>query len=217
VLRQSITKNSLILGGFAVLTAAILAFTFGATAEKISEQEKQAAQKALFEIIPQSQHDNNMLDDVYTLNEAQAKRLSLPTGTAIHLAYKDNAPVAAIIPSVTPQGYSGDIKLLVGVNIDGSIAGVRVLSHKETPGLGDKIDLNKSDWVLSFNGTSLNNPAQDAWTVKKEGGAFDQFTGATITPRAVVNQVEDTLVFFNQYKDSLFTTNLATNTGNAIP
>ncbi len=217
MLRQSITKNSLILGGFAVLTAAILAFTFGATAEKINEQEKRAAQKALFEIIPQNQHDNNMLESLYVLNEAQAKRLNLPTGTAIHLAYKNNVPVAAIIPSVTPEGYSGDIKLLVGVNFDGKVAGVRVLTHKETPGLGDKIDVNKSDWVLSFNGTSLTNPKQDAWTVKKEGGAFDQFTGATITPRAVVNQVEDTLVFFNQNKDALFDANFATNTGNTTP
>lgn len=204
MLGQSITKNSLILGGFAVCTAAVLALTFSATADKITEQEKRAAQKALFEIVPRRLHDNNMLEDTYTLNAQQAQTLNLPEGSAIHLAFKNNQPVAAIIPSVTPQGYSGDIKILVGVNIDGTVAGTRVLSHKETPGLGDKIDLNKSDWILTFDGKSLENPEKSAWTVKKEGGVFDQFTGATITPKAVVNQVEDTLVFFNQYKDNLF-------------
>ena len=97
---------------------------------------------------------------------------------------------------IIEQKSSGKINLIIGINRDGSLAGVRVLSHNETPGLGDKVDLKKSQWILGFNGKSLQNPTENLWTVKKDGGEFDQFTGATITPRAVVQQVRRTLEFF---------------------
>jgi electron transport complex protein RnfG len=112
--------------------------------------------------------------------------------------------VAAIIPVTAPDGYSGDIELIVGVNADGSIAGVRVLSHKETPGLGDKVDLRKSDWILGFNGRSLNNPELAGWAVRKDKGVFDQFTGATITPRAVVAATLRALQFADAHSKTLF-------------
>ena len=93
--------------------------------------------------------------------------------------------------------------MIIGINFDGSVAGVRVVEHKETPGLGDKVDLRKSDWILSFNGKSLSNPHPNAWNVKKENGEFDQFTGATITPRAVIHQIAKTLEYFKQDKERL--------------
>jgi len=108
------------------------------------------------------------------------------------------------LPTVAPDGYSGDIKLIVGINLDGTIAGVRALSHKETPGLGDKVDLRKSNWILNFNGRSLLQPSIEQWAVKKDGGTFDQFTGATITPRAVVKSVKKALLFFQQQRDVIF-------------
>lgn len=203
MLGKSITKNSVILGGFALVTAAILAFTFQATAERIASQEKRAAEKALLEIVPRERHDNDMLTDVLSFSAEQTRILGLKAGVDVHLATQNNALVAAIIPATAPDGYSGDIKIIVGVNLDGSVAGVRVLSHKETPGLGDKVDLNKSNWVLGFDGRSLTSPEKSKWKVQKDGGEFDQFTGATITPRAVVKRVKHVLDFFELNKAAL--------------
>jgi electron transport complex protein RnfG len=117
--------------------------------------------------------------------------------------------VAAIIPAITQDGYSGAISMIIGINFDGTVAGVRVVEHRETPGLGDKIDLKKSDWILGFNGKSLLNPQQSDWKVKKEGGDFDQFTGATITPRAVVNQILKSLQYFENDRERLLTISAA--------
>ncbi|NCC28094.1 MAG: RnfABCDGE type electron transport complex subunit G, partial [Gammaproteobacteria bacterium] len=105
---------------------------------------------------------------------------------------------------VVPDGYAGPIQLLVSVLRDGSVGGVRVLFHHETPGLGDKIEERKSDWVLSFDGKSLSNPTPERWAVKRDGGEFDQFTGATITPRAIVHAVKNTLIYVQQQGDALF-------------
>ena len=200
---QSMGKNSLLLAVFALITALILASTDRLTEDRIAESERLAAQKALFEIIPVERHNNDLLLDVQHIPKQYWASLGLESGGDIHIARLDGQPVAAIFPSITPEGYSGDIAMIVGVNFDGSVAGVRVVEHKETPGLGDKVDLRKSDWILSFNGKSLTNPPADAWNVKKEKGAFDQFTGATITPRAVIHQIAKTLQYFSQDKERL--------------
>jgi electron transport complex protein RnfG len=210
VLGKSITKNSMVLGVFAVVTAGILAFTFQLTASKIAAEERRAAQKALLEIVPLERHNNDMLNDTWPIPIALQKTLGKSDDNKIYIAKQNDAPVAVIIPVVAPDGYSGAIKLIVGINIDGTIAGVRVLAHKETPGLGDKIDLNKSPWILSFNGHSLEDPEPKKWAVKKDGGRFDQFTGATITPRAVVNRIKTTLEFFAEHRDEILAKSGAT-------
>ncbi|WP_086930113.1 electron transport complex subunit RsxG [Agarilytica rhodophyticola] len=204
MLGKSISKNSVILGGFALITAGVLATTFKATETKIAQAQKRAAQLALLEIVPLERHDNDMLDDTWPIPAKHAQQLGIATGEAIHIARKDGKPVAAIIPSTAPDGYSGAIKIIVGINTDGTIAGARALAHKETPGLGDKIDLNKDEWILGFNNKSLNDPVLAAWKVKKDGGEFDQFTGATITPRAVVNRIKQTLIYFQEHRDLIF-------------
>ena len=208
MLAQSISKNSFILGGFALFTAGVLALTFSATESRIEASEKRAAQKALLEIVTPDRLDNDILGDTWTIPAEIAKQLDLSEKSThvAHIAKKDGQPVAVIIPSVAPDGYSGDIKLIIGINLDGSIAGVRTLTHKETPGLGDKVDINKSDWILSFNNTSLSNPKVSKWGVKKDGGHFDQFTGATITSRAVVRQVKETLELYAEQKANIFAT-----------
>lgn len=203
MLVQSITRNSLLLSLFALVTAGALALTFASTKDKIAEQERKAAARALLEIIPISRHDNELLDTTWQIPESMWDGLGLSESEDIYIATQQNTPVAVIIPSVAPDGYSGDIRMLVGINIDGSIAGVRVLSHKETPGLGDKIDLNKSDWILDFDSLSLEQPAAEKWKVRKDGGDFDQFTGATITPRAVVKRVYETLTVFQEHQATI--------------
>jgi electron transport complex protein RnfG len=185
MLKQSITRNSWLLALFAVVTTLLISGTYLLTRERISEQKRLAEEKALLEIVPRDRHDNSMLDDVIPVG-SDAAGLGLTQDKRIYRARSGGEVIAAIIPVTAPDGYTGAIELIVGVNADGSIAGVRALSHKETPGLGDKVDIKKSDWILGFNGRSLDNPAPAGWAVKKDKGVFDQFTGATITPRAVV-------------------------------
>ena len=199
----SIRFNSLLLASFALITSLILATTDSLTKDRIAESERKAAQRALLEIIPIERHDNDLLMDVQPIPEKFWSVLGLKKGGDIHIASNSGQPVAAIIPSVTPDGYSGNINMIIGVNFDGTIAGVRVVEHRETPGLGDKVDLKKSDWILSFNGASLVNPQASGWDVKKNGGEFDQFTGATITPRAVIYQIAQVLEYFSEDSERL--------------
>ncbi|MFV0476407.1 MAG: electron transport complex subunit RsxG [Parahaliea sp.] len=199
----SITRNSLLLGLFAVLTTIMVSGTYLLTQDAIAKSQRQAEEKALLEIVPATRHSNNMLDDTL-IAVAADNGLGLHQDKPIYLARQGEQTVAVILPVLAPDGYSGDIELIVGVNRDGSIAGVRVLNHRETPGLGDKIDINKSDWIYSFNQHSLDNPAIEDWAVRKDGGKFDQFTGATITPRAVVAATRRALEYARDRHDELF-------------
>jgi len=209
-LSQSISRNAILLSAFALLTAGILASTHMLTKDRIAAAERKAAQKALIEIVASQplQHDNDLLEDTVKIDPQHWDALGLKQGGKIHIARHKESVIAYLIPAVAPDGYSGSIKLLLGVTPKGKISGVRVLAHKETPGLGDKVDLKKSDWVLSFNDRYLdsttNSPRNNvsSWAVKKDGGDFDQFTGATITPRAVVNQVKRALEVFAAMQES---------------
>jgi electron transport complex protein RnfG len=203
MLGQSITRNSLLLAAFAVVTTVLIAGTHLLTKDRIALEQRKAEEKALLEIVPADRHDNSMLDDTLPVGPS-ATGLGLKSDKQIYLAKKQGKVITAIIPLIAVDGYSGDIGLIIGVNADGSIAGVRVLSHKETPGLGDKVDLKKSDWVLGFNGRSLDNPQSAGWAVKKDKGVFDQFTGATITPRAVVGATHRALQYAQLKHDLLF-------------
>jgi len=207
MLTQSMARNAAILGAFALVTAATLAFTFSSTEERIKDQELNAAREALNEIVDHNRHDNDLLNSVWPVPTELLHELGLKENAAANIATKNGETVAVILPSTAPDGYSGDIKLLIGINADGSLAGVRALSHKETPGLGDKVDENKSDWIYSFEGRSLYNPEASRWSVKKDGGDFDQFTGATITPRAVVKRVKNTLSFYQKHKHLILADN----------
>lgn len=204
MLGSSITKNSLLLGAFALVTTALLAVTAQLTKERIAKSEREAQQKALFEIVPRNRHDNDLLTETIPVPQDAWAGLGLKSGGDIYVARHTNDTIAVIIPAVAPDGYSGDIRMIVGINADGSIAGVRILDHHETPGLGDKIELKKNSWILDFDGKSAQQPALPHWKVKKDGGDFDQFAGATITPRAVVNQVRRVLEFADSHRDQLF-------------
>ena len=203
MLGQSITRNSMLLALFAVATGLLLAGSYLLTKDRIAAEIRKAEEKALLQIFPREKHDNSMLDDTLPIGPG-ASALGLRSDKRIYLAKKSGQVVAAIIPATARDGYSGDIDLVVGVNSDGSVAGVRVLTHKETPGLGDKVDLAKSYWVLNFDGRSLDNPKPDGWAVKKDKGVFDAFTGATITPRAVVSATRRVLEYALENRTTLF-------------
>ena len=200
-LAQSIRRSAIGLGLFAIITGGTIALTQQLTEDWIAEQVARAEAAALYEIIPESEHDNRLLEDTITLPPGQ--RLGIEGPVTAWVARQDGEPTGLIFPAVAPDGYSGDIKLLVGVNLKGEVLGVRVTSHRETPGLGDRIELKKSNWILSFEGRSLDNPEPRNWNVKKNGGVFDQFTGATITPRAVVKAVQHTLIYFRKHRQEI--------------
>lgn len=193
--------GALILGLFAVVGTGLVALTHDGTAERIAENERQALLRSLHQIIPPDSHDNDIYTDIIQVHDPL---LGSEQPVNVYRARLGETPVAAVIASVAPDGYSGAIKLLVGINYDGTLSGVRVISHKETPGLGDAIEAERSDWILAFNGRSLGNPDQTRWKVKKDGGVFDQFSGATITPRAVVQAVYHTLRYYQTHREVLF-------------
>ncbi|GAA0851341.1 electron transport complex subunit RsxG [Marinobacter szutsaonensis] len=195
-LAQSIRRSAIGLGLFAIITGGSIAVTQALTAERIQEEAARAEARALFEIIPESQHDNDLLND--TVQLPASDRLATRGPVTVWVARRNGEPTGFIMPVVAPDGYSGDIRLLVGIDLKGTVLGVRVVSHRETPGLGDRIETKKSDWIYSFEGRSLDNPEPRNWNVKKNGGVFDQFTGATITPRAVVKAVQKSLIYFRQ-------------------
>lgn len=203
LLGQSITRNGLLLGLFALVTATVVAGTWQLTRDEIAEQKRRAEERALLEVVPSDLHDNRMLEDTLPL-PAATPGLGLRQDRQLWLARRDGKTTAVVVPVVARDGYSGDIELIVGVRADGRISGVRALSHRETPGLGDKVDPGKSDWIHSFRGRSLGNPPAEGWAVRKDGGVFDQFTGATITPRAVVAATRRALVFVQENRDRLF-------------
>ena len=194
--------SAVLLGLFAIVGTSMVAIIYGATEERIAANERAFLLKSLHILIPPEQHDNDLFNDVITVQDKELLGTAKPV--RVYRARRDKQPIAAIINAVAPDGYNGSIELLVAIRYDGTLAGVRVVKHKETPGLGDAIDASKSDWILGFNGRSLSNPDKKGWAVKRDGGIFDQFTGATISPRAVVNAVHRSLLYFSEHRDELF-------------
>jgi H+/Na+-translocating ferredoxin:NAD+ oxidoreductase subunit G len=200
--KNHILRVGLTLAAFAIAATSLVVLTEDTTHDKIIDEDRKTLLKAINAVITNDQYDNEILTD--TLILGSNKNLGTKKVSTVYRARKNGKPVAAVLTTIAPNGYNGKIKLLVGIAFDGSLTGVRVIQHKETPGLGDKIDLKKADWILNFTGRSLSNPDESRWKVKKDGGDFDQFTGATITPRAVVGAVKKALLYFNTHRDALF-------------
>jgi electron transport complex protein RnfG len=193
---------ALILSSFAITGTTLVALTFTSTKDIIAENERRALLSNLNALVPRKRYDNVLEADFIRVIEP--KLLGTAEPVTMYRAYRGGRPVAILGTPVAPDGYSGPIKLLVGVYVDGTLAGVRVLSHRETPGLGDAIDIPRSDWIRVFDGKSLRNPSPEYWMVKRDGGAFDQFTGATVTPRAVVKATRKFLEYFQKNRNQLF-------------
>lgn len=194
-----ILRAGALLAAFAAVGAGLLAGTYWLTREPIDASARARLLRELNAVLPASEYDNALTTDTLLVSDDRIG------GTqTVYRARRDGEPVALILTVTATDGYSGPIELLAGVRVDGSLSGVRVTRHRETPGLGDKIDLRKSDWVLDFTGRTLDNPDDTGWAVRKDGGIFDQFAGATITPRAVVEAVQRTLQFVADQGDTLY-------------
>ena len=195
---QNIRANALNLSAMAIVAAAALAIIYVATKTLISENQRMAQIAALTEVMPSEYFDKELLQHSFALPNAQ--QLEQSKESLGYAAWRDGELTGWIFPVTSINGYSGPIYILVGMDAQGAITGVRITGHKETPGLGDKIDYQKSKWVDDFIGATLTS---HKWEVTKEGGDFDQFTGATITPRAVITAVESSLVYLQQNQDAL--------------
>ena len=193
---QRMLIHGLILGAFCLGFGMLLVLTNGYTKDDIAQRALEDRQNSLGQVIPDGIHDNNLATDTLVLKDDQGKEVTA------YLATKEGK-VTGVAFETSGSGYSGAIKVMLGVDLEGKILGARVLAHKETPGLGDKIEVKKGDWILRFTGLSLGNPPLDKWKVKKDGGQFDQFAGATITPRGVVRAIREGLQFFNANKMKL--------------
>ena len=199
--RQSLITATILLL-FALIGTALVAFTYDSTRERIAANERATLLRKLNRLIPPQSYDNTLLED--TLQVSDATVLGTGKPVTVYRARLGDAPVGLVMATTAPDGYSGSIRLLVGINIDGTLNGVRVVAHRETPGLGDAIDENRSDWIRIFDGKSLENPPQARWAVRKDGGDFDQLTGATVTPRAVVKSVRQALLYYREHQQALF-------------
>ncbi len=197
-----VSKNGLILAIFAIISTAVVAITSTLTKPIIDKQIEAQLISNISELIPADQYNNDLFASCFYSHSPSLLGTNEPVQT--WLALQDNQPVGLALEAVAPNGYNGNIRLLIGIWYDGSVAGVRVLAHKETPGLGDKIELAKSDWITKFSGFMVESEADPRWAVKKDGGQFDAFTGATITPRAVVGAVKNALLFYQQNRDNLY-------------
>lgn len=188
-------RHAAVLGGFTLASTLILALAHGLTQEPIATRTLEDLRHSLSQVIPEAIHNNNPAADTLELPQ--------PGGALRVYRARQGGRVTAVAFETHGRGYSGDIRVLLGVAANGRLLGVRVLRHTETPGLGDKIEAERSDWITRFTGLSLGDPPEGQWAVKKDGGQFDQFAGATITPRAVVASVRDGLRLFATQRQAM--------------
>lgn len=205
-MKQSVLRNGLILSTFAMVTSGLIGITYFATYDQIAAQQQAKLQGILNAVIDVGSYNNAIANNC--VDVVSAEFLGSDAPQRIFRAFNNGEPVGVAIETTAPDGYSGKITLVVGITTDKQnntiINGVRVLDHKETPGLGDKIDLRVSDWVLDFAHKVVSTDTLNRFAVKKDGGQFDQFTGATISPRAVVKAVKRSALYYQQEKDAIF-------------
>ena len=196
-----IKNNGLILGGFALVTTSIIALTHGLTAERIEQAKERQLLSILNQVVSPSLHDNELHTDCIILEKNEL------LGNKVQRVFRSRLGTnntALIIEATAPDGYSGAIDLVVAIDTKNKVLGARVVDHKETPGLGDKIELRVSDWILGFTDVIYDEERDNRWRVQKDGGQFDQFTGATITPRSVVNAIKNATIYGQKNMQALF-------------
>ncbi len=202
LLWKQMFKSASSLSLFTFIGISLLLGVMQLTKDDIAKAERKALLSAFNQVLPAHYYNNDPLQDTKTVISEQ--HLGTPEPVTIYRARLDGKPVGIILETIAPDGYTGNIHILIGVFKDGRISGVRVLKHRETPGLGDKIEIRRSNWITGFDAQYLSEDNSAEWRVKKDGGKFDQFTGATITPRAVVTAVRNTLKFINKKGEVLY-------------
>ncbi len=197
-------QATLVLTVIAALCTGIVAITRDATHERIAANQQAFLERSLSPALAGTTFDNHLLQSALLIQPSS----ELPgDGSAIvYRAWLKDTPVAALFVVTAPDGYSGPIRILIGITASGEVTAVRILEHRETPGLGDGIEANRSDWIHQFAGHSLLSPPVNKWAIQRDGGDFEQLTGASVTPRAVVKAIRETLQYFNAHHDEIFST-----------
>lgn len=195
------TRAGMVLGLCAIVAIVTLSLTQYLTGQRIEQARQQLLLEGLSAVLPRGHFDNDPLDSV---RKVTAPELGSDHALPIYTVYRDKRPLAAVLSVIAPDGYNGNIHLLVGVTVDGEIIGVRVSEHHETPGLGDDIEYQRSEWITQFDGQSLQSVTPAGWNVKKQGGRFDALTGATVTPRAIINAIHRALDWYQGHRKEVF-------------
>jgi electron transport complex protein RnfG len=200
--KKPVWAGGVILAALAAICTTLVALTHAVTAPRIAANEQAFLEQSLQPVLEGIEYDGKLSESTIIIPPPH----SLPGNDAVtvYRVYADAAPVAALFVVNARGGFAGPIRLLIGVDTDGNVTGARVLAHRETPGLGDLIESDKSDWIQQFTGRSLTNPDIATWGIKRDGGEFDQLTGATITPRAVVRAIRETLVYYDENGTTVF-------------
>jgi len=191
-----------ILAVLAAICTALVAITHSTTAPRIVANAQAYLEKSLQPVLEGLEYDGKLSESTLLIEPPH----ELPgTGpVTVYRVYADSAPVAALFVVTAKDGFTGPIKLLIGIDASGAISGVRVLEHRETPGLGDLIESAKSDWIEQFRKRSLADPDRELWAIKRDGGVYDQLTGASITPRSVIKAIKETLLYFEANQEQVF-------------
>ncbi|NNC78491.1 MAG: electron transport complex subunit RsxG [Woeseiaceae bacterium] len=199
---NSIVKNGLTLASIAAICTGLVATTYYLTQDRIAANEQAWLERSLAPALEGLEYEGSISQSKIILEAPH----DLPgrDDAVIYRVYADDKPLAALFAVTAPDGYSGPIRILLGVDLNGVVTGLRILEHRETPGLGDKIESSRSDWVYQFSGHALGDPPVTGWFLRADGGQFDQLTGATVTPRAVLRAVRETLLYFEKNRDTLF-------------
>ena len=199
---QSVIKTGLTLAVIAAICTALVALTFQATRERIVANEKALLEQSLQPALAGTFYDSGVSESRLVLPSPHGLPGNEPA--VVYRVFAEGEPVAALFAVTARDGFSGPIRILVGIAVDGTVTGVRILQHRETPGLGDKIESARSDWVFQFDGHSMGDPVATGWAIEVDGGEFDQLTGASITPRAIIKAIRDTLNYFETHQDAIF-------------
>lgn len=199
---SAVLKSGVTLAAIGAVCAALVAITYSLTSERIAANEKAWLEKSLEPALAGLTFEGSVSESMLVIRTPHD--LPGPDDVIIYRVYADDLPVAALFAVTARDGYAGAIRVLVGIEYDGTITGIRILEHRETPGLGDKIVASRSDWVFQFDGRSLGDPMLEQWALKRDGGEFDQLTGASVTPRAVIRVTKETLMYFAAHRDEIF-------------
>ena len=199
---SAIFKSGATLAVIAAICTSLVATTYHLTTDRIAANDKALLENSLHPALSDLFFDSSVSESRLVLSPPHGLQGS--EEALIYRVYANDEPVAALFVVSARDGFSGSIRILLGVDIDGVVTGIRILRHRETPGLGDKIESSRSDWVHQFPGRSIGDPVVTDWAIRRDGGQFDQVTGASVTPRAVIKAMRDTLIYFDAHKDEIF-------------